>query len=81
MLNIDIHILTKCLILYLFEYVSGSSSNNEIINLSTLTSNNILLSPTTDANIDVNGSTKNLDSETVPEEPQNIMTILRSKIN
>ena len=68
MLNIDIHILTKCLILYLLEYVSGSSSNNEIINLSTLTSNNILLSPTTDANIDVNGSTKNLDSETVLEE-------------
>ena len=68
MLNIDVYLLTKCLILYLLEYVSGLSSNDEIINLSGLASNNIPVTPTTDAIIDVNGSTTNLDSETVPEE-------------
>ena len=60
MLNIHVYRLTKCLILL--------SSNDEIINLSGLTSNNIPVTLTTDAIIDANGSTKNLDSETVPEE-------------
>ena len=68
MLNINIYRLTTCLILYLLEYFSGLSSNNKIINLSCLTSKNIPVIPTTDAIIDVNGSTKNLDGETVPEE-------------
>ena len=66
--NIDVYRLTKCLILYLLEYVSGLSSNDEIINLSGFASNNIPDVSTNDAIIDVNGSTKNLDSETVPEE-------------
>ena len=66
--NIDVYRLTKCLILYLLEYVSGLSSNDEIINLSGLSSNNIPVTPTTNAIIDVNGSAKNLDSETVAEE-------------
>ena len=81
MLNINVYRLTTCLILYFLEYISGLSSNDGIINLSGLTSNNVPVTPITDAIIEVNCSTKNLDSETVPEEPQNIMTILRSKIN
>ena len=54
------------MILYFLEYISGLSSNDGIINLSGLTSNNIPVTPSTDAIIDVNGSIKNLDSETVP---------------
>ena len=50
------------------DYVSVLSSNYEIINLSCLTFNNIPVTPTTDAIIDVNDSIKNLDSETIPEE-------------
>ena len=68
MLNIDIYRLTKCLILYLMDYVSDLSSNDEIISLSGLTSNNIPVTSTTDAIIDVHNSTKNIDSETAPEE-------------
>ena len=44
------------------------SSNDAIINLSGLTSNNIPVTPTTDAFIGVNDSTKSINSETVPEE-------------
>ena len=54
--------------LYLLDYATGLSSNDDIINLSGFTSNNVSVSNTTDAIIDVNGSTKNLDSQTVPEE-------------
>ena len=50
------------------EYVSGLSSNDEIIYLIGLTSNNISVISTTDAIIDVNSSTKNLNSETILEE-------------
>ena len=68
MLNLNVYRLTTCLILYLLEYVSGLSSNDEIINRSGFTSNNIPLTPTTDAIIDVNGSTQILNTETVPED-------------
>ena len=54
--------------MYLLEYVSALSSNDAIINISGLTSNNVSLTKTADDFIDVNGSTKNLDSETVSEE-------------
>ena len=63
-----IYRLTKCLILYLLEYVPDLSPNDDIINLSGFTSNHIPVTPTTDATIDVNSSTKPLDSETVTEE-------------
>ena len=44
------------------EYVSGLSSNDDIINLSGFTSNNVTVTKTTDAIIiDVYGLTKNLD--------------------
>ena len=80
MLNINVYRLTKCLILYLLGYVSGVSSNDEIINLSGLTSKIIPVTPTTDAIIDVNGSTKNLDSETVPEELSNHHYNFKNKV-
>ena len=68
MYNINIFRLTKCLILYVMEYNSGLSLDDEIFNLSGLTFNNIPVATTTDAIIDVNGLTKNLKNETVPEE-------------
>ena len=68
MLKINVYRLTKCLMLYFLEYVSGLSSNDKIINLSGVTSNKIPVTPTTDAIIAVNGSTKNLNSETVLDE-------------
>ena len=68
MFNIDIHRVTICLFVYLLEYVSGLSSNDEIIDLSGLISNNVSVTKTTDAIIDFNGSTKNTDSETVTKE-------------
>ena len=54
--------------MYLVEYVSGLTWNDEIINLNGLNSNNIPVTPTTNAIINVNGSTKNIDSEIVPVE-------------
>ena len=68
MLNVDIYIQTKCLILHLMEYVSHLTSDVEIINLCGFISNNISVAPTTDAIINVYGSTKSLYSATVPEE-------------
>ena len=68
MLNIDVHRLTKCLILNLMAYVSSLSSNDEIINLSGLTAYNISVIQTANDIKVVNGSTKNLDTLTVPEE-------------
>ena len=45
-----------------------TSPNDGIINLSGLTTNNNPVTPTTDDIIIVNGSTKNLDTDIVPEE-------------
>ena len=56
------------MILYLLEYVKGLFLNDAIINLNGFTSNNVSVSKTTDTIIDVNGSTKNLDSERVYDE-------------
>ena len=57
-ININIYRLTTCLILNILEYVSGLYSNDEIF------SNNISVTLSTHAIIDVNGSTQNLDDET-----------------
>ena len=56
------------MLLYLLEYAISLSSNDDIINRSGFTSNNVSVSKTTDAIVDINGSTKNLDSQTVPDE-------------
>ena len=63
MLNIDIcRLKVTYLILYLLKHISGLSSNDDIINLSGFTSNNVTVTKTTDAIIiDVYGLTKNLD--------------------
>ena len=68
MLNINIRTLTTHLILYLLKCATGLSSNDGIIVLSGFTSNTVSVSKITDAIIDVNGSTKYLDSELVPKE-------------
>ena len=68
LLNINIYRLTTCLILCFLGYVSGLSSNDEIVDFSAFTSTNFSVTKATDAIIDGNGSTKNLDSEIVPGE-------------
>ena len=67
MLNIKIYTLVIYLISYILKYATVISLVDDIIDLSGLTSNNVPVSKTTDAIRDVNGSTKNVDSETVPE--------------
>ena len=52
-----IYTLITYLILYLLKYAIGLSPKDNIINISGFTSNNVSISKTTDAIIDVNGKT------------------------
>ena len=56
------------MILFLLEYATGSCSNDDIIDLSAFSFNNVSASKTNDAFVDLSGSTTKVDCAKVSEQ-------------